>query len=65
VEDQSKIAGKKIRELKMPANSLIVSLTRSGQNIIPSGNITIERGDSVIVIARKESVPKTVEALGA
>jgi trk system potassium uptake protein TrkA len=65
VEEQSKIAGKKIRELRMPANSLIISLTRNGQNIIPSGNIAIERGDSVIVIAKKESVPKAVEALGA
>ncbi len=65
VEEHSKIAGRKINELKLPVNSLIVSLTRDGENIIPSGNITIMQGDSVIVIARKESLPKTVEALDA
>lgn len=64
VEANSKVAGKKIQELKLPANSLIVSLTRNGENIIPSGNMTLEPGDFLIVIARKESLPKTVEVLG-
>ena len=65
VDHESKIAEKKINELKLPAGSLIVSLTRNGENIIPSGNITIREGDSMIVIAQKESLPKTVEALDA
>jgi len=65
VEEHSKIVGKKIYELKLPAHSLIVSLTRDGENIIPSGNMTITAGDSVIAIARKESLPKTVEVLDA
>lgn len=65
VEEHSKIAGKKINELRLPVNSLIVSLTRNGENIIPSGNISVMARDSIIVIAKKESLPKTVEALDA
>lgn len=64
VEEHSKVVDKKIKELRLPSNSLIISLTRNGENIIPSGNTTIEPGDSVIVIARIESLPKTVEVFG-
>ncbi|MBT3273480.1 MAG: Trk system potassium transporter TrkA, partial [Spirochaetales bacterium] len=65
VEESSTVAGTQIKDLKLPANSLIVSLTRDGQNIVPLGDIGIEAGDLVIVIARKESLPKIVEVFGA
>jgi trk system potassium uptake protein TrkA len=56
--ENSKISGIKIKEIKLPAQTLIVSLTRGNQNILPDGNCIIKNGDYIIVIARKESISK-------
>lgn len=56
--ENSEISGGKIKEIKLPPQTLIVSLTRGNKNIIPDGKCTIKNGDYIIVIARKESISK-------
>ena len=56
--ENSLISGNSIRDIKLPPHTLIVSRTRGDENIIPDGSHTIENGDYVIVIARRESVKK-------
>lgn len=56
--ENSEISGNKIKEIKLPPQTLIVSVTRENQNIIPGGDSTIKNGDYIIVIARKESISK-------
>jgi len=56
--ENSEISGSKIEEIKLPPQTLIVSLTRGNQNILPDGNCIIKNGDYIIVIARKESISK-------
>ena len=56
--DNSEISGSKIEEIKLPPQTIIVSLTRGNQNILPDGNCIIKNGDYIIVIARKESISK-------
>ncbi len=56
--ENSQISGSKITEINLPPQTLIVSLTRENQNILPDGNCTIKNGDYIIVIARKESISK-------
>jgi trk system potassium uptake protein TrkA len=58
VEMSSGIVGKKIRDIKLPPDSLILSLTRNGVDMVPDGEITIQRADYLIIITRKGSVQK-------
>ncbi len=61
VEKASRTIGKKIKELKLPRQTLIISVTRGDNHIIPDGELTLKNGDYIIVIARKESVARIEE----
>jgi trk system potassium uptake protein TrkA len=52
---------KPLKNLKLPRDTLILSVTRGDQDIIPDGDLVLRSGDHIIVIARKESVPKIEE----
>jgi trk system potassium uptake protein TrkA len=54
----SPISGSRIRDMKLPPKTLIVSIAREGDDILPDGNSTVLNGDHIIVIAEKESIPK-------
>ena len=62
VEALSEAIGKKIRDIRLPPDALIVTITRNGESIIPHGDVAIESNDYLITIARKESIP-ALEAL--
>lgn len=47
-----KHSGKRLAELKMPEESVIVSISRGDQIIIPRGNTTLYAGDKVIIICK-------------
>ncbi len=55
------LAGKPIVELGLPENSLIVLLTRGEEYLVPNGGTTLEEGDTVVVLACKDDVPKIRE----
>ena len=61
VEMSSETVGKQIKEIKLPPDSLIVAITRQGENIIPSGDLTVKSDDHLITIARKDSIPRLEE----
>lgn len=54
--ENPEISDSKIKKINLPPQSLIVSLTRGDQSILPDGDSTIQKGDYVIIIARKESI---------
>ncbi len=54
--ENPEISGRKINEINLPPQSLIVSLTREDQNILPDGDSTIQKGDYIIIISRKDSI---------
>jgi trk system potassium uptake protein len=58
VESDCKADGRTIQELKLPRESLILSITREGHNIIPTGQQRILRGDDLILITKKETVDR-------
>ena len=64
VQTASRLAGKMIRELKLPSETLILALTRDAETVIPEGTNTLQAGDNVIFIARKESAPKIERMFG-
>lgn len=61
VVENSGVVGTKIKDIRLPADSLIISVTRDGQNIIPSAELTIRSNDHLITITHKESIPKLEE----
>ncbi len=62
--DHSKILGKPLNAIKLPANTLVGALAKSKKKvIIPTGDTVIESGDKVIMVTMPESVPKLKEML--
>ena len=46
-----------IQDLKLPKSALVISIFRNEENFIPSGDLVVNEGDNLIVIANKESMP--------
>ena len=58
VSPESNVCGKRIKELKMPENSIIAAVSRHKEISIPNGDFEIKPGDSVIIIMKKQNVSK-------
>jgi Trk K+ transport system NAD-binding subunit len=54
VEAGSALAGRSMSEIELPEDSLVASIQRGGSLIIPRGKTTIEAGDQLSVVARRE-----------
>ncbi len=48
IPENSPIANKSLKEIKLPSNSVLISVLRGPEIIIPSGSTTILAGDEVI-----------------
>ena len=57
VPDNSEIIGIPIKDIKIPPDSLILTVVRNKVNEIPDGNFVVLQGDRVITIAKRESIP--------
>lgn len=49
-----------LKELHMPENALIASVTRNNNHFIPNGDFIIRDGDTVIIIAKKKAIHKII-----
>ncbi len=57
----SKIVGASLKDIKLPKSSLIVSLSREDELIIPEGNTVFAPGDEVVAICANESQRKLIK----
>jgi len=57
-DEDSSFFGKKIKDLKLPHDTLIIFISNGQENIIPHGDYTIQSGDHIVLITRKESIKK-------
>ena len=57
-DESSTFAGKRIRDLKLPHNTLIVFISHGSENIIPTGDYMIEQGDNIVLITNKEAIKR-------
>ncbi len=55
--------GKKISELKFPKDSLIISIIRNGEIMIPSGKSLINKDDTLYIITRRDNLEHVKGAL--
>jgi len=53
---ESKVADKRIRDLDLPDNTMIMSVVREYNFIIPRGDTLLKAGDSILAAAKTESV---------
>lgn len=61
ISKESYLAGKILKDLKMPDRTLVIAVLRDGRGIIPDGNFMIKPGDNVIIFANKESIAELEE----
>ncbi|MBT5715585.1 MAG: Trk system potassium transporter TrkA [Opitutae bacterium] len=64
VDANSTIAGNKISNLKFPRDAIIGAILREGEMMVPDPDITIEEGDSVIVVALSSAIEKIEKIFG-
>lgn len=63
ISHSSYLAGKVLKELKLPDKTLIVAVLRDGKGVIPDGNFLIKPKDNVIIFANKESIAELEEKI--
>ncbi|MCL1865593.1 MAG: Trk system potassium transporter TrkA [Spirochaetes bacterium] len=56
IQDNSEIIGIPIKDIKIPPDSLILTVVRNKVNEIPDGNFVVLNGDRVITIVKRESI---------
>lgn len=63
VSPDSPAAGKRVKELHVPEECIIVSVRRNRRILIPHGDTRIETGNKVVVLAASESLPQVWKEL--
>ena len=58
VEPDSSIVDKQISKIKFPKEAIIGAILRKGEMLIPNDEITLESGDSVILVALPGAIEK-------
>ena len=58
IEPDSSIVDKQISKIKFPKEAIIGAILRKGEMLIPNDEITLEAGDSVILVALPGAIEK-------
>jgi trk system potassium uptake protein TrkA len=63
LEDDSPVIEKSLRDVKLPEDSLIASIIRKGQPIVPRGSTILKPGDRLIAISSPENLGRVLKIL--
>lgn len=58
VKPESRVVGKKLRDLDLPRNTLVGAMVRGTTTILPRGDDEVQAGDRLIVFAVTEALPR-------
>lgn len=61
--DAAPAVGKAIRDLQLPADTVIVSIIRDGQLVIPRGDTALRANDEVLAVSTVKAEPALKDAL--
>ncbi len=64
IDPDSSIVGNKICKLKFPQDAIIGAILRKGEMMFPDKEITLEAGDSVIVVVLSQAIDKIEKLFG-
>lgn len=65
IGSNSPVLGKSIFELHLPKDVLVVLVNRQGNEFIPRGSTGIEKGDRLVCLSAKASIPIVEEIFGS
>ncbi|MEJ2049567.1 MAG: TrkA C-terminal domain-containing protein [Calditrichota bacterium] len=65
IKDGSSIIDKKLREIRLPKEALIVNVMRGKEMIIPDGNTILHAKDEVTLLGKKEDVESAIKIFSA
>lgn len=65
VHPKSAVSGKAIREMALPAESVIAAVIRGGKLLVPRGDLVLQAGDEVLAVVHADEIPKLSALLGA
>jgi cell volume regulation protein A len=65
VPASSPVAGRRIMDLRLPQSALIVLIGRDEGFVAPRGSTTLAGGDTLLVLADKQDVPRVRTAVAA
>ncbi len=57
--------GKALRDIRLPGDAIIMSISRNYEKIVPHGNTRLGFGDLIMLVGKKESVQNTTWLLGS
>jgi trk system potassium uptake protein TrkA len=63
LENDSPVIEKSLRDVKLPEDSLIASIIRKGQPIVPRGSTVLKSGDRLIAISSPENLSRVLKIL--
>ncbi|MCI0442735.1 TrkA C-terminal domain-containing protein [bacterium] len=55
VEESSALAGRRLKEIGLPNETMIVSITHDGHTIFPNVDTILQVGDKALIMASKTS----------
>jgi potassium/hydrogen antiporter len=58
VPGQSRVVGRSLFELALPAGALVVLIRRNDEVLVPRGSTQIESGDALLVLAEREAMAR-------
>jgi trk system potassium uptake protein TrkA len=61
--ETSDIVGRPLKKIKFPKGAIVVGIIRQERIIIPSGESLIQPDDHIIILARREAIPKIEKIL--
>jgi trk system potassium uptake protein len=64
VEEDSSIVKKQIANIKFPKGAIIGAVLRKGEMLLPNDDVTLEAGDSVIIVALPGTIEKIEKLFG-
>ncbi|MFA5688688.1 MAG: Trk system potassium transporter TrkA [Kiritimatiellales bacterium] len=62
LNEKSRLAGKKIKEVKFPRESIIATVMRAGEVLTATGDLELAAGDRVLIFSHPDAVKK-IEAI--
>lgn len=64
IEESSPVIGKRLDQLKLPSDSLVLFISRDAEEIIPDGSHVFRQGENCFLISRKDVIKKLEKLFG-
>ena len=63
ITNESPVAGKQLKDIRLPGKALVGVILRENEAIVPRGNTQILDGDHIVLFTLPESVSKMLKYL--